>query len=150
MKRKTALLAALNVFSVLVLLAGTAAWSQGTDSHPALALPNDIVGPQLIAWSEVQKPQPLGDSSPARPTQAADNSAEQAIGPETRTQPATQTFTGTIVKDGGRYVLKASSNVYELDDQDRSKKYEGKQVRVKGVLDAKGNDVHVVDIELIS
>lgn len=149
MKRETSPWTAL---IVLVLLAGTPAWSQAPERHPAPALPDEIVGPQLIAWSQVQEPQPVEAPTAAEqpPAQQSDNSAQQGIGPETRTQPATQTFTGTIVKDGARYVLKASSNVYELDDQDRSKKYEGKQVRVRGVLDAKGNDIHLVDIELMS
>jgi hypothetical protein len=41
---------------------------------------------------------------------------------------------GTIVKDSGRYVLKVSgsSTTYELDDQDRAQRYEGKQVKVAG------------------
>jgi S1-C subfamily serine protease len=154
MKRETSLLATL---IVVVLLVAAPAWPQAPANHPAPTLPEDILGPQLIAWSQVQQPRPIADAIPAdqqttqqAAQQSADSAAEQGIGAETRTRPATQTFTGIIVKDGARYVLKASSVVYELDDQDRSRKYEGKQVRVKGVLDAKGSDVHVVDIELIS
>ncbi len=55
------------------------------------------------------------------------------------------------MKDGSRYILKvSSSNTYELDDQDRAKRYEGKQVKVAGTLDAKGNSLHIISIELIS
>jgi hypothetical protein len=65
--------------------------------------------------------------------------------------PAAQTFTGTIVKDGTRYVLKVSSNsVYQLDDQERAKQYEGKQVKIAGTLDAIGNSLHITSIELVS
>ncbi len=61
------------------------------------------------------------------------------------------TFMGTIVKDGTRYVLKVSSNkTYQLDDQDRAKQYEGKQVRIVGTLNADGESLHITSIELIS
>jgi hypothetical protein len=62
-------------------------------------------------------------------------------------------LTGTIIKDGGRYLLKVSSSsttTYELDDQERAKRYEGKQVKVVGALSATGNSFHIVSIELMS
>ena len=66
--------------------------------------------------------------------------------------PSAQILTGTIVRDGSSYILKASSNsnVYQLDDQERAKQYEGKQVRIEGTLDANGNSFHVTSIELLS
>ena len=65
--------------------------------------------------------------------------------------PAAQTFTGTIVKDGSRYLLKVSSkDIYQLDDQEKAKRYEGKQVKVEGTLDANGNSLHITSIELLS
>jgi hypothetical protein len=60
-------------------------------------------------------------------------------------------FTGTVVKDGNRYVLKVATNsTYQLDDQDRAKQYEGKQVRVAANLEANGYSLHVISIELNS
>ena len=58
-------------------------------------------------------------------------------------------FTGTIVKEKGKLVLKDSSTntSYKLDDQDKAKQYEGKQVKVNGKLDMNSNVIHVDSIE---
>jgi uncharacterized protein YdeI (BOF family) len=55
-----------------------------------------------------------------------------------------QTFSGTIVKSGDKYVLQdASGKNFDIDRQDGLKQYEGKQVRVKGTLDADGKTIHM-------
>jgi hypothetical protein len=64
-----------------------------------------------------------------------------------------KTFTGTIQKlQNGQYALVTGQTAqgrlagHFLDDQDRAKKYEGKQVKVTGTLDASSNTIHVTDI----
>ena len=55
-----------------------------------------------------------------------------------------QTFSGTIMKSGDKYVLQdASGKNYDIDRQDGLKQYEGKQVRVRGTLDADGKTIHM-------
>lgn len=56
-------------------------------------------------------------------------------------------FSGTIVKEKGQLVLKdsASNMSYQLDDQEKAKQFEGKQVKVTGKLD--GKVIHVENIE---
>jgi hypothetical protein len=58
-------------------------------------------------------------------------------------------FNGTIVKEKGKLVLKdTATNVsYQLDDQQRAKQFEGKQVKVTGKLDMNTNLIHVESIE---
>ncbi len=58
-------------------------------------------------------------------------------------------FTGTIVKEKGKLVLKDSSTnmSYQLDDQDKAKQFEGKEVKVTGKLDANTKMIHVENIE---
>jgi hypothetical protein len=117
------------------------------------ALPSDILGPQLIAWSQLQKPQPVPQPLPPpdRPVSQPDQQTQPTNPQAQQQQPVAQAFTGTIVKDSGRYVLKVSSNsLYQLDDQEKAKQYEGKQVRIGGTLDASGSSLHVVSIELVS
>ena len=149
MKRHSKPLAAL-VFLGACLPLGLA---QGPPNQPSFALPSDILGSQLIAWSQLQKPQPIPQplSMPSRSAQPSDQ-PPQAANPSAQPQfPAEQAFTGTIIKDGLRYVLKVSSNsVYQLDDQERAGLYEGKQVKIAGTLDATGNSLHVTSIELVS
>ncbi len=146
------------VFAALLFVLATIPlmFSQG-HNQPNPAMPSGILGPQLIAWSQVQKPQPV-----SQPLPVSDRSVEQltqdrgqatsATSQEPPRQPPTaQTLTGTIVKDGSLYLLNVSgSKPYELDDQDRAKQYEGKRVKVAGTLDAKSNSFHVISIELIS
>jgi hypothetical protein len=147
MKRETSL------FATLIFLAASLplTLAQDRQSQPHPGLPSDILGPQLIAWSQLQKPQPVPQPllQPNRPVQYSDQGQPA---PSAQTQPpAAQIFTGTIVKDGMRYVLKVASNsVYQLDDQERARQYEGKQVKIAGTLDATGNSLHITSIELVS
>jgi hypothetical protein len=121
--------------------------AQNVTGQPGPALPSEILGPQLIAWSQVQRPQPIPQPMPS-PSQTSQQS-EQA--PSQAPSPAAQTFTGTIVKDGDKYILKAAgTTVYQLDDQERARQYEGKQVKIAGTLDASGTSLHVSSIELLA
>jgi|SRR6516162_11672983 hypothetical protein len=75
----------------------------------------------------------------------------QSQDPSTQQQPAeqAQTFTGKIAKKGEKYILRSSSDhmTYALDDQEKAKSFEGKDVKVTGTLDAQTNTIHVADIE---
>jgi hypothetical protein len=67
-------------------------------------------------------------------------------------QQKTQVFVGKIIKArDGRYALltdeQAGKGVY-LDDQEKAKPFEGKNVKVTGVLEVAKNLVHVSDIQL--
>ena len=92
-------------------------------------LPN-IPSNELIAWTQQQAPRPVEGQY------------------DTQKRPAAQTFAGMIVKSGEKYVLTTSDNVtYELDDQERAQKFEGKQVQVTGKLDTSSNMIKVQDIK---
>jgi hypothetical protein len=67
-------------------------------------------------------------------------------GPDAQAQSASdgQTFSGTVSKSGDKFVLQdASGKTYDVDRQEELKKYEGKQVRIKGTLDPDGKTIHV-------
>ncbi len=50
-----------------------------------------------------------------------------------------QTFTGTVVKQGDKYMLKDDTGkTYDIDHQTDVAKFEGKRVRVQGTLDPNG------------
>ena len=124
MKRATTLRSLLTLFGVLSAIAPLIL-AQDVQSQPSPVLPSNILGPQLIVWSQLQKPQPL--------------------------QPAARMFTGMIVKDRGKYVLKvASGSAYQLDDQQKAGQYDGREVRLVGTMDENLYNVNVVSIELIS
>jgi Protein of unknown function (DUF5818) len=55
-----------------------------------------------------------------------------------------QTFSGTVVKQGDKYVLRDDSGqTYDIDHQDEVKKFDGKRVRVQGTLDPTGKKIMV-------
>src|SRR5208283_3065746 len=58
-------------------------------------------------------------------------------------------FTGKISSNNGKYVLDVESpkGPYLLDDQKSAKQYEGRHVRVIGVLETASNTIHVRRIE---
>jgi hypothetical protein len=110
-----------------------------------------------IAWSETQTPQPMATEkatpAPDQQQQAPDSTAAtptQASGAQAQPDSATQTFTGTIVRVGDKYVLKTTDNMtYQLDDPDKAKDFEGKQVKVTGGLDTKAKLIHIQTVELV-
>jgi DNA-nicking Smr family endonuclease len=118
------------------------------------AVPSQILGPQLIAWSQQTKPQPIPQPLPP-PEQADQQTSQKADSQNQNAQDqqnsSAQVFTGTIVKDESRYVLKAADGAsYQLDDQQKAKQYEGKQVKIVGSIDAHGTTLHISSIELLS
>jgi hypothetical protein len=59
-----------------------------------------------------------------------------------------RTFTGTVVRQGQQYLLRAiSGSSYLLDPPDRVKRFEGKAVRVTGRLDDDARLLHVDSIQ---
>jgi len=49
---------------------------------------------------------------------------------------------------GGYLVLSAGKNVYRLDRPDLVHGFEGRKVKITGVLDQKANQIHVLKIDL--
>jgi Protein of unknown function (DUF5818) len=143
MKRTVLFAAALSVFSSYAL-------AQQTIQRLNPTLPADVLGPELVAWSELQKPRPI--PQPLPPPERADQSQpEQSQVQQQQQQAADQPFTGTIVKDDGKYVLRISDSAsYQIDDQEKAKLYEGKRVKITGSLDVKTNILHVTSIELLA
>ena len=81
-----------------------------------------------------QPPDTTAPESGAKPGTA--NSGSAAAGAEAG---GAQTFSGTVVKQGDKYVLKDDAGkVYDIDHQTDVAKFEGKRVRVQGTLDANG------------
>ena len=151
----------------LFFLLVAAGLAQQPPAQPAPGRSDGVLGPQLIAWSELQKPQPVPQQpqpipqpdtksgeqpSPTPQDQAPQNQGKQNEQPEPETQQTNaQSVSGTVVKVGGKYVLETSDNLaYQLDDQEKAKQYEGKHVRVMGSLDRATGIIHVRSIELLS
>ena len=70
---------------------------------------------------------------------------------EFQTQTETETFFGTILKNGDHFVLSdpATKSKYMLDNPRMARRYEGITVKVTGSLDASSNLIHVEAIQPI-
>jgi flagellar basal body-associated protein FliL len=75
-----------------------------------------------------------------QPSQPSTDTSSQASSAQA------QPFTGTVVKEGDKYVLQSSGLSYQLDDQDKAKKFEGQQVKVNGDLDKSTRTIRISDI----
>jgi hypothetical protein len=124
------------------------AWSQQPQLHREI--PEEAFGRrELILWSGVPVPVPPPEPLPAPDdkTHRPDQQSRPPAGPHTQPTPA-QSFSGRIVRDGDRYVLKAAGNTtYELDQQTGIPQHENKNVHIVGKLDAASNTIHIVRIE---
>ena len=85
---------------------------------------------------------------------AQDSNDKQDQSQQQETELQRQTFAGKIMKiQDGNYVLVTGQTTdghisgLFLDDQDEAKKYDGKQVKVTGTLEAASNTIHVTKIE---
>ena len=70
---------------------------------------------------------------------------------QTKPQPESDSFMGTILKDGENFVLSdsVSKTKYTLDNPKKASPYEGKTVKVTGTLDTSGHLIHVETIEAV-
>jgi hypothetical protein len=107
--------------------------------------PSTSTDPSAAPQSQPSPPTDPTAQQPNTPTQAQPSQTPDQGGQAAPSQPSatatdSQTFSGTIVKAGDKYVLQdaASGKSYDIDHQDQVKQYEGKKVRVHGTLDASG------------
>jgi hypothetical protein len=96
----------------------------------------------------------LGQAASAQQTPNSPSTAaaqEQPAPPQADQNAATEakTFTGKIVKSGGKLVLtdSASKTIYQLDDQQKAQTFVNKMVKVTGVLDGASDVIRVSAIE---
>ena len=141
MKPETHMLLGLGLFLAMASLALAQDGAQ-----PCPDVTPDALGCELVAWSHLQEPVPLPESQ-SQPDQQAGQPRDSQDQPEA----SRQRITGIILRQGEKYVLKAGdTTTYQLDDQDRAKRYQDKQVLVVGRLDADKHTFHIESIELIS
>jgi hypothetical protein len=151
--------------SGLVLLLGAGIALNAQDTAPKSTPPDPRAQQPAPAPEQAQPAQPgqMPDQVPeTKPDQAAPTSAAPTSPAPTTAAPTApaatdspsatpqasgvQSFTGTVVKSGDKYVLQESETgtMYDLDSQERVKSFEGKKVKVQGTLDANGKMIHIV------
>src|SRR5438132_13239598 len=86
-------------------------------------------------------------TSPAQTSPSTPDQSSSAQGSASAASQDGESFTGTVAKSGDKYVLKTGAGTYQIDDQDKAKQFEGKQVKVSGNLDKATSTLHVTDIQ---
>jgi len=157
----------LSFVATLAIAVGMISWGSALyaqDSTPSTT--PDRQAQQPSSTPDTTPPQETPQATPSTPSQSPDSTAPAQQTPDT-TAPSSrasqsgsqssdpsgsasstgtdsQTFSGTVVKAGDKYVLKDDSgHTYDIDHQDEVKKFEGKRVRVQGTLDPSGNKIMV-------
>lgn len=109
--------------------------------------PDQQTSPSTPSAQQRQQQPPTQSPDQTAPAQQPNQTQPTQPTPDAQaqTQPSNgQVFAGTVTKAGEKYVLQmADGTAYDLDHQDLVKKYEGKQVRVKGTLDQDGKTIHI-------
>ncbi len=99
--------------------------------------------PQSTPDTQTPSSQQSPDTAPP-PSSRTPESGAQGSAADSGAAAGTQTFSGTVVKQGDKYVLKDDSGkTYDIDHQDEVKKFDGKRVRVQGTLDPSTNKIMV-------
>jgi len=127
-----------------------------TQATPAQAPAPDATPTQEGKPAQTPEAQPAptpAQATPAQTPEAQPSQAPEASAPAkpdsttpTAAQPnGVQSFTGTIVKSGDKYMFQDadSGNTYDIDHQSEVQKFEGKKVKVHGTLDASAKMIHV-------
>jgi hypothetical protein len=127
---------------------GSALLAQAAPSTPTDQQTQQTPTPDSPPTQQTQPPSPSPDVPPAAQEPPSAQTPDQAQAPDSKSgMPAasdSQTFSGTVVKSGDKYMLKDDSGkTYDIDRQDDVKKFEGKRVRVQGKLDDTGTKITV-------
>src|SRR5213596_3618750 len=112
----------------------------------AFAQTSDQTSPSSSAPA-ASSPAASPSTSPAQTSPSTSDQSGAAQGSAPGSSQAAESYTGTVVKSGDKYVLKTDTGTYQIDDQDKAKQFEGKQVKVSGNLDKATSTLHVTDIQ---
>jgi hypothetical protein len=113
--------------------------SQQTPQTQPAPTPDTPPATQQTPSAQTQDQAPPPDQT--QPPSSKDNSS--AAGADAASADS-QSFSGTVVKTGDKYMLKDDSGkMYDIDHQSDVSKFDGKRVRVKGTLDASGTKILV-------
>jgi cytoskeletal protein RodZ len=151
----------LSFIAILAIATGVICWASGLQAQNTPSSTPDRQAQQPSQSPDSTPPQSTPEtqspSSQTPPSQTPDQTPPSSRTPESGAPPSqsgsaadsggaagTQTFSGTVTKQGDKYVLKDDSgHTYDIDHQDEVKKFEGKRVRVQGTLDPATNKIMV-------
>jgi hypothetical protein len=123
--------------AALAMTLSAMSFAQQDQSAPSKSQPTSDVQSGQQTSPEQQGTQPSSQTPDSSSSMQNSQGMQNAAG---------STFTGTVVKAGGKYVLKTADSNYQLDDQDKAKQFVGQQVKINGNLDSSTSMIHISDI----
>jgi cytoskeletal protein RodZ len=133
----------LSFLATLAIAVGMISWGSTLHAQQTPSTPQDPQTQQTPQSTPPDTtPQQTPDTPPSaqQPSQTPDNGSKSANPSSTDSQ----MFSGTVEKQGSKYVLKDDSGkTYDIDHQTDVAKFEGKRVRVQGTLDPSGTKILV-------
>jgi hypothetical protein len=149
----------LSFLATLAVVLGLISWGSALNAQTTPSTPTDTQTqpaptPDTPPTQQTQQPPPSPDVPPATQqtpssqtpdqTQTPDSKSDAPPSAATPSATDTQTFSGTVVKSGDKYMLKTDSGkTYDIDHQDDVMKFDGKRVKVQGKLDDTGTKILV-------
>jgi cytoskeletal protein RodZ len=138
----------ISLLATLAVAIGVISWGSVLHAQNTPAAPPDQQTPSSQQTPNTTPPPDTTPSQQQPPDTTAPPSSRQPSSGGTSDPNATatdsQTFSGTVEKQGDKYVLRDDTGkVYDIDHQDEVKKFDGKRVRVKGTLDETGKKILV-------
>jgi Protein of unknown function (DUF5818) len=137
----------------LLALAQPSHAQEPSSQAPAATTPPDQQSPSAQdQQTPAAAPPDTTQSSPSSQSPQQQNEpAMPAAGDDAQT-PSAQAFTGRIMKEDGKVVLKdpVTKTSYQIDDTTKVKPFMGKQVKVTGKLDMNSNTLHIETIAPLS
>ena len=116
---------------------------------PPVASPQST--PPTLPQSESKPQQPDPTQQPTQTPEAQPTPGSQQPNDSSATSSGSsadaRTFTGTVVRGQDGFMLRAADLQYKLDDQERARQFDGKNVKVQGTLDTQSNTIHIQTIE---
>lgn len=143
--------------AILLIFCGLVIAPQSFSQQSTPQTPEDAyTSRELIAWSQLQNPQPTPQPLPPRdtpvpqPQQPQDQQSKLPADPQTQQEP-THSYSGRVLKDADGYVLKTTeSTTLLLDASIDLRQYQDRNVRIVGNFDPVSHSMRVVKIELLS
>jgi hypothetical protein len=144
-----------SLLGTLALAVGMISWGAALNAQTTPSTPSQRQQPGTQPTPDTpptqQAPQtqqaPMPDTPPAGQTPDQTQTPDSKTTTPSATAPSatdSQSFLGTVVKSGDKYMLKDDAGkTYDIDHQDDVKKFEGKRVKVQGTLDASGTKIMV-------
>jgi hypothetical protein len=143
----------------VLALGGSANAQEPSSQDPAATAPPQQQSPSSAQADQHPTPADTPQEPTARPQQEPNEPAANPRQNEPQMPAAghdatkdAQAFTGRIVKENGKVVLKdpVTKTSYQIDDASKAKQFMGKQVKVTGKLDINTNTIRVDTIEPMS